>query len=624
MANPQKLITKTQRAIQYFQSGNTVEAKKILDEVCRQKANIDVAWFLLATINFQIGNLEPAKKYFKEAIRLNPSHFEAMNNLGVVFERLGDVSNAEKYYKEAIQTKPDYASAHFHLGNLRQNNNNIPSAVDLYQRTLAYNPNHIKGLNNLALIYIEQQKYAEALVLLHHANSVAPNDAEIITNIGFALREQGELDEALIYFEKAVSMDNPSANAFNHMGVLYQQLDNDDMAEKSYVEALKRNPDDPETLTNLGNHYEKHGQHERAKEAFEKAISIDPSYGAAWNNLGANLKTQGHLSEAIKIYEQGEKLSPASAEIRYNLGVSQLATGQLEKGWKNYLFRPSFHNEDHATTTEILPTKLREKRILVVNDQGLGDELFFLRFMPLLKERGAEISYFPQQKIRSLVQQFDCIDHIVDTRENDSHFNYVLNIGNLPYLLQSGNKTPQALSLEPDPKSLERVKALLHGFGPPPYIGLTWRGGTKVKAKLFKEIKVADFAEALKDTKATYIALQRNPEPGEIEELSALLAQAVHDATELNENLEDMLALLSQLDLYIGVSNTNMHISAALAKKAMVLVPHPGEWRWMAEGNCSNWFEGFTVYRQDKDKNWDKATHDIHTFLASTYHEESN
>ncbi len=80
-----------------------------------------------------------------------------------------------------------------------------------------------------------------------------------------------------------------------------------------------------------------------------------------------------------------------------------------------------------------------------------------------------------------------------------------------------------------------------------------------------------------------------------------------------------MLALLVLLEDYVGVSNTNMHLRAATGRTARVLVPHPPEWRWMAEGGESPWFKGFAVYRQGLDGDWDQAFGRLARDLARSF-----
>jgi hypothetical protein len=124
---------------------------------------------------------------------------------------------------------------------------------------------------------------------------------------------------------------------------------------------------------------------------------------------------------------------------------------------------------------------------------------------------------------------------------------------------------------------------------------------------LHKEIGIRPLAEALRAVSATFIALQRNPEPGDIDTFSSHLGRQVHDFSDLNEDLEGMLAALAVFDEYVGVSNTNMHLRAAAGATARVLVPGPAEWRWMAAGSSTPWFPGFSVYRQSVDGDWDAA-----------------
>jgi hypothetical protein len=115
------------------------------------------------------------------------------------------------------------------------------------------------------------------------------------------------------------------------------------------------------------------------------------------------------------------------------------------------------------------------------------------------------------------------------------------------------------------------------------------------------------FALALRGVAGTLISVQRNPRADDTERLAALVGRPVHDLSETNEDLEEMLALLAVFDDYVGVSNTNMHLRAGTGKTAKVLMPWPAEWRWMISGRESPWFPGFRIYRQRADGDWKEA-----------------
>jgi hypothetical protein len=150
---------------------------------------------------------------------------------------------------------------------------------------------------------------------------------------------------------------------------------------------------------------------------------------------------------------------------------------------------------------------------------------------------------------------------------------------------------------------------------------VTWRAGIANKADaVFKLAPIGDIAEALRPATATVLVLQRHPEAGEIDALSRGLGREAHDLTALNDDLEDMLALLALLDEYVTVSNTNVHLRAGVRRASRVLVPDPPEWRWMAEGDESPWFPGSAIYRQGMDGDWGAAfgalTRDLYRALG--------
>jgi hypothetical protein len=156
----------------------------------------------------------------------------------------------------------------------------------------------------------------------------------------------------------------------------------------------------------------------------------------------------------------------------------------------------------------------------------------------------------------------------------------------------------------------------LAAFGPPPYVGVTWRAGTDFRQArefgrdvraLFKEIDIAVLARALGGRAGTVVSVQRGSLPGEVDALAAASGLPVLDAAAMNDDLEDALALLDALDDYAGVSNTNTHLRAALGKTGTVFVPFPPEWRWVAARAESPWFPGFRVCRQTPRRAWDAA-----------------
>jgi hypothetical protein len=168
---------------------------------------------------------------------------------------------------------------------------------------------------------------------------------------------------------------------------------------------------------------------------------------------------------------------------------------------------------------------------------------------------------------------------------------------------------------------MEAVRAILAGFGPAPYVGLTWRAGeprTGLLDTLFKQVPPAELGAVLRKLPATLVSVQRAPVAREVADLEAAAGRPIHDGSALNHDLEQALALMHLLDDYAGVSNTNMHLRAAAGRSARVLVPFPPDWRWTAAGD-SPWFAGFGVYRQDPAQSWEGALARLGADLAGAF-----
>ncbi len=223
-------------------------------------------------------------------------------------------------------------------------------------------------------------------------------------------------------------------------------------------------------------------------------------------------------------------------------------------------------------------------------------------------------------KIASLLARTGLFDDLISQRDSLPQRHLTIVAGDLPMVISARGAAVDPLEvrplrLKPASERTEAMRDLLSNVGPPPYLGLTWRSGTPLSQQqgwrnglLSKEVPLEVLASAIQGKRATFISLQRNPEHGETARLGEMAGASVYDASEVNEDLENMLALVDLLQEYVGVSNTNMHLRAGLGKGAHVIVPNPPEWRWMASGASSPWFPNFEIYRQRWDGTWEQAT----------------
>ncbi|MCH7889623.1 MAG: tetratricopeptide repeat protein, partial [Proteobacteria bacterium] len=562
-------------AVRHLHAGQLQRSEALCREVLEARPDHHAALHLLGVVMHRMGRKEAAVELIGKAVALRPDYAEAHNGLGNVLAEMGRLGEAAAAYRMTVAVKPGYAEAHCNLGTTLSELGEFDEAAAALEKAIALKPDLAQAHNNLGIVLQKQEKFADAASSCRRAIAINPKLAEAHNNLGSALKDLGRFDEAVAACRKAI--------------------------------ALKRNF--AEAHTNLGNALKEQRKLAEAVAAQRKAIALKPDYAEAHNNLGNALKEQGKLDEAIAAYDRALAVDPDYAEARFGRAVVHLLRGNFAAGWRDYMARRSMKRAGPEVHREPLGPELAGKRVLVVKDQGLGDEIFLLRFAPRLEARGATISYLADPRIAAMVGRLPFIARLAGPEEGPGTFDLVLSVGDLPYLLGMNEERdiPPSTELSVLPERLAEIRARLSSLGPPPYIGVTWRAGTQETGRLSKIAPLERLAAGLRPAGGTVVAVQRNPAAGEIEAFAGALGRDAHDLTALNDDLEGMLALVDLLDDYVCVSNLNVQLRAARGRASRVLIPNPPEFRWMAAGEESPWFPGTPLYRQTADGDWDRA-----------------
>lgn len=464
---------------------------------------------------------------------------------------------------------------------------------------------------------LESNQLTEARNLLNKLASNKSRDPEVWFLLSAIHGMQDNPQQAEYCAEKAIELAPAFPEAYFNLANAQRDLGKTDKALANFEQTLKLSDNHVGALVNAAGLYLNQEKLVFAEQYFLRALNLAPNHPAIYYNLGKLCHAQGKYTAAIDYYKHTIALKSDHLDAYNNLSRLYLMLGQFKEGWQYYRFRVSQQTADAISPPTSLPDDLSAKHLLLQHDQGIGDEIFFLRFISHLKIRGAWVAYHPRNKIRSLLSRVTDIDYLTTDTEEIPNVDYTFSVGDLPLLLgiDETSQIPPPLKLTVRPDLVKLVHEELTKAGPPPYLALTWRAGTPEKLLLYKEIPKTTVADLVRDVNATFISLQRNPQPGEIEKLGNLIGKQVHDFDAYNDELEKMLCLLSLIDRYACVSNTNVHLLAGLGKTCDVFVPFPPEWRWMAEGNESPWFPSFRIYRQSADGSWQQALNELKTNL---------
>ena len=556
-----------------------------------------------------------AEALYRQVLELEPGNADALHLSGVIAHQAGRHADAIVLIAKAIKKAPRNPSFHLNLANACQALGHLDKAAAAVKVAVKLDPGWAEAHNSLGVICAGQERIPKAIRHFNKAIALKPDYADAHNNLGIALAKLGKLEEALEAYQKALAIEPENVEVLNAMGTALRDLGRREDAISHYHRALALHPGHPEALNNMGVALNDLGRAGEAIEAYQKAIEARPDYAEAYRNLAKPLIALDDIDGAIEACGQALRIRPDYAAARWERALPLLLAGRFDEAWEDTLARPMVDRKRLARPTEPLPRDLAGKRVVLAGEQGLGDQIFFLRFAAALKARGAGVLARVDPKIAEIIAPVPFIDRVLAPGEKPGPYDFALPLGDLPYLL-GADDPPPPVALMADGGRMSAMAARISAFGAGPYIGVTWRAGINDARRLYKEAPMDVIARALSATEATVIALQRHPEPGEIEGFADALGRQLFDLTSLNGELADMLALLSLIDDYVGVSNTNMHIRAGTGRGARVLVPHPPEFRWMAKGETSPWFPGFTVYRQRRDGGWADAADALARDLA--------
>jgi len=574
-ANPGALFAAAQAAAQAGRAGEAIAA---LDRLLAIQPGNLKALQLRAQFAHRAGDVALARDLLERAAGKAGRDPEVLRNLGVVRLAAGDPAGAVAALTRARATAPRdaavakaLAAAHIELGNAAMARHALDEACAAFARAVALDSERPGARLNWGNALYRRERYAEATTVLERIPPNDPSYTESRLTLAGVLIERERFADAIAICEAA----------------------------------LARQPNDARLLANLGVALAKLGEPERAIAAYRRALALAPTAKEILVNLGKALEQQGDMAAALGTYRDALAIDPGYEPALDLTGKALLLCGHLREGWAAYRNRVSMPAETAAGFfRDPLPERLDGIPIHVRRDQGLGDEIFFLRFAHELAERGARVHYQAGAKIAPVIERLPILASVFTGDSPPEPCRYRIAAGDLPYCLDRRDRDfVPSVRLPTTPEADARAARLLAAAGQPPYLGVSWRGGTRARLSLFKEVPLVDLGAALRGTPATVLVLQREPEPDEIASFAAAAGARVHDASALNDDLDTMLAVLARLDEYVAVSNTNVHLRAAAGRTARVLIPAP-EFRWMAAGEESPWFPATRLYRRGPRNDW--------------------
>ncbi len=596
-----------QEALELHQAGILTTAKELYNKLLEEQPEHNDAIFLLGTLNLQQRNYDTACAYFMKTLKLVPDHVTAHCNLGTALHESGKLDEAVISYNNAISLKPDYADAYYNLGNTLNELGQLDKAVESYGQAILYNQDYVDAHYNLGNVLKAQHKPDEAVYSYNKTIALKPDYAQAHCNLGSVLQELGKIDEAIACYKTATLLKPDYAMAYCNLGSALQELGKTNEAIIIYKQALSFKPDFEMAYCNLGSAFQESGLLDEAETCYKKAITLNPDYAVAYSNLGSLLQEFGNIDEAMKNYNLALTLDPDGPTAHKNKSMALLLRENFIEGWPEYEWR--LQTKAHSVMAFQSPrwdgNPINGKSILVHAEQGFGDTIQFVRYLPMVKALGGHVIFECQNNLISLLKNCDGIDRIISRSSDiiqEEQFDFHIPLLSLPGLFGT--------TLDSIPASGPYVtvdSSLMGNWQKRLYhdrnfkIGIVWAGNPSFKNYHNRSCSLSDFASLAEIAGLSFYSLQKGPASAQNNIASKFKITDLKD--ELND-FADTAAVLINLDLVISTDTAVAHLAGAIGTPVWTLLHSAPDWRWWLKRTDSPWYPSMRLFRQTQLNDW--------------------
>ncbi|MFC1676782.1 tetratricopeptide repeat protein [Planctomycetota bacterium] len=440
-------------------------------------------------------------------------------------------------------------------------------------------------------------------------------DIDSIIQTAFEHYQSGRVVQAEELFGQVLESEPNHAGVLHLLGVIaHDKADHDTAVDllgraiENYSQAIKHKPDYAEAYNNIAAALQGQGNYETSMENCGKAISLKGDYAQAYNTMGSILQNLGRYEEAIENYSKAIGLAPDYAEVHNNLGMGLLLKARFAQGWQEYEWRLKCANRvyPHHYQQPLWDGRpFAGKRILVHYEQGFGDSIQFVRYLPMIKQRGGTVIFEERKPLIKLFENFDGIDELIETSSSnkvDVAFDFYLPLLSAPMIFGTTlESVPSNVPyLKADPVKIEYWREKVKGDDFK--VGVVWAGLPSHKNDHNRSCRLEHFGPLSKMAGVKLYGLQKGEASREAEYLREEM-----EIVNLGEQLEDFAdtaGAIENMDLIISVDTSVLHLAGAMGKCVWGLIPYGSEWRWMLERQDSPWYPGMKLFRQKKSGDW--------------------
>jgi FkbM family methyltransferase len=582
-------------AINQHHAGRTADAEQLYRAALVSRSDHAVALYGLGLLLHTQGRLQEALEPYRRAIAVRPDFVDAYINLGTVVLALGQGEAAVALYRHAMAINPDSAMAYGNLGKALQDLGRIDEAIVAYRAGIARQPDNAVIHVNLGAALIEQRAWDDAVTVMRRAAALEPANAMAQANLGTALLSLGQYDEALAACRQAIALQLHGAAIRSSLGGAMLEL----------------------------------GAVPEAMALCREAIALDPTLPAAHFNLSHTYKAMNRLQEAALAARRAIALRPDAAEYHFHLAHILLLQGDLAAGWDEYEWRLKL--PDFAWMGSLLGARplwngedIGDQTILVYTEQGFGDIIQFVRYLPMVVSRAGRVILAAHPPMRRLLETIEGIVVVSLQEAPLQDFDVQCPLLSLPRAFATRLDTiPLGVPyLRVDPSEQARWHRRMCGGRL--RVGIVWAGNPATQRDRFRSPGLHSVMPLFSVTGVDFVVLQMGEGRQDCDAVP--LPPHVLDLGGEITDLADTAAIMAGLDLMISSCTGPLHLAGALGVPVWAMIPFAPHFPWLLGRTDTLWYPSMHLYRQEqpgRDWSWvvGRITADLAALVKSKPHQ---
>jgi len=591
--------------------------------------------FAQATQAHSANDLDVAEYLYLKILNKYPKESKTLFLIGTLYIQKKIYTQAIKFLLDALNVDSKNDHILMNLGVAYKESHNYKESEKSFTRSLNLNPHNTDTLNNLGSLYLNQREYELAIKYFNQAMAINPKNDSYILNLAEALACNGEFKKSIEYllqinasskffFESQVKLFNIFFKSKNYENcinlgaeLIKKQLDKDTLSsvlhnlihaaielgdfKKAKSFFLKLSLDDDNYLFNKAQIDAAEGAIDQAISGYKTLIKDKKNQTQSLHNLGLIYSRKKDITKAINSFKDALNINPNLSNSKIILGMLQLGQCDFKLGWPNFLSytQTPIYDYPFLKNKTIWKGQKVDKPILIMLDQGIGDQIFYASMLNRLDAFNRYICITDTKLKELFTKSFSkSIQFTSQDKVSSVDFDFYVRGSHLAelYIKEKSDLKQQIPYLKANKLSFKDKKI----------IGISWYSKNKLMGR-HRSIDLKILIKKLKHKTNNFLNLQYGDFQKEIEKISIKEKIKFVDSSSIDifNDIQGLSSLIMACDEIYTIDNTTAHLAAALGVKVNLLLPydhHANTWYWINDSHKKSlWYPNVTILEAQID-----------------------